>query len=172
MNDAANTQAQARFGTAGFGPTSLLMAQQVPPSPQPHISAPAPTQTRSKSRRTPDQPAAPAASGRTRLGVGVPADVFERANDVARQHQRTLADLVILGTELELAYGLAPDDAVATDLPIGKPRAAQTGLATMQVRMTAEQLEWLTSRAKQAKAVSLRQYAGAALTAYVRKHTS
>lgn len=170
-------QTTPRFGSASFGsPTAALMSgiPLAPPAPAPVIAAPETKTDQSAKPRTrkPREAQPTPANASTRIWVGVPTDVHENAVSVARSLHRTLGDLVILGTQLELSYGLADDTPVPADLPLSKARPTTTGLVTLQVRLSAKQSEWLTNKAREAGATSMRQYAGAALTAYVRSHMS
>lgn len=180
------TPATPRFGAVadliGGQPDELsaIIAARQQPAPSnetPEVATPAapvrPQATAPRAAKTAKAPATPRGSmptaGATFIYPGVPDHVRHAAPQLARDAKRSVGDLVVLGTQLDLPYGLADVDD-HHDLPIGKPRAAEPNLTTMQVRVTAAQRAWLEEKAAEQGAVSLRQYAGAALTAYVEAH--
>jgi len=109
------------------------------------------------------------ALGTSFIFAGVDQDTRTLAPRLAKLAHRTLADLVLLGTQLELSYGIAEPDN-NPGLPLGKVRAAASNLGDIQFRVSVAQKQWLEAAAKEAGAVSLRQFTGAALTAYVAQH--
>lgn len=176
------TPAAPRFGSVGnmiSGKPDDLDAMLTPAQPQTPAPAPArstaPSATKTpKPRATAPAPArssAEPAGSSTMVYAGVPDHVRQKAPLLAKAAKRSVADLIILGTRLDLPYGIAVVDQ-PDDLPIGKPREAEPNLITMQIRLSAAQRAWLEQQAESAGAVSMRQYLGAALTAYVEANTT
>jgi hypothetical protein len=145
----------------------LTRPRPAQPEPKDEVVARAPQVSQ---KRTPAKaPRAPRTAAAQYIYAGVPDAVRQAAPGLAREAKRTIGDLVVLGTQLDLAYGVAEPE-LPSELPIGRPRSAAPNLATMQIRVSAEQRRWLEEQAQAAGAVSLRQYVGAALTAYVTAH--
>lgn len=161
-----------RFGSAGdafmaFDDDLLGISRRKPVEPE--EPTPAPTSAPSV-RKKPASARPVKKEGSTRVYVGVPADVRRAAPQLAAQSGRTVADLLILGTQLDLPYGTTPKEDLPEGLPVGKRRPIEQQLTNLGVRITPDQHKWLTAKVEEVGAPSLRQYAGGALTAYVRKH--
>ena len=172
MND--TTLPKPRFGAVTMqGPTAQLIAGVLPTAADHRAEEPSTPSTPSRKAARPRTSRASAAdSAATYIYPGVREEIRLAAIDLAKQLHRTIADLVILGTELPLSYGIEQEPGAPTGLPLSKPRSAQTGLNTWQVRVTGGQKAWLEDKAARCNAVSLRQYTGAALTAYVQAHSN